>query len=340
MDGRTGIGWALAALIAALLGGCGGSPPGRARDAAAGGAITIDDPVDGQALRVKQQDVGTLRRKTRVRGRAPAGSTVLLKAGCRPRPCSARATAGDDGRWSTTMNLTVARSAGFVSIDAKAGVGRSPTQGAAVATVELIGAKQAPRAKRKSVASAKRQARNGSAASNTAAPARRTLPRDVLVIGDSLAVGTAEALPAALPGWRVRTDAKIGRPLAEGMRILGAEGDAPAVLAFSLFTNDDPRNTAALEAAVRSTATRQGGCAVWSTVVRPPLNGVSYEAANSLLRRLANDPELALGLRLVDWSAEVAQSPSLIAGDGVHATPEGYRLRAQMFAQAILACAE
>jgi lysophospholipase L1-like esterase len=112
-----------------------------------------------------------------------------------------------------------------------------------------------------------------------------------------------------------------------------------AILAFSLFTNDGPRNTPALQDAVRSTAARAGGCAVWATVVRPPLGGVSYDAANTLLRRLANDPELALGLQLVDWAAEVAQSPSLIARDGVHGTPAGYRALAQLYAQAIASCA-
>jgi hypothetical protein len=338
MDRRAGIGWAAVAAVA-LLAGCGGSSSGPAAETAPpateGGAISIDEPVDGRALRANEGEGGTLRRTVHVRGRAPAGSAVNLSAGCRPRACRARATVGEDGRWSASMNLTASRSAGFVSIDANAG----ERIGSGVATVELVGAKQAPSGKRDGVASARRQARKGSAASGTKPPARRTLPRDVLVIGDSLAVGTAQALPDALPGWRVRTDGKIGRPLAEGMRILGAQGDAPALLAFSLFTNDDPRDTAALEAAVRSTATRPGGCAVWATVVRPPLNGVSYEAANAVLRRLANDPELALGLQIVDWSAAVAQSPSLIAGDGVHATPDGYRARAQMFAHAITACA-
>ena len=92
----------------------------------------------------------------------------------------------------------------------------------------------------------------------------------MLVIGDSLAVGMADALRAALPGWRVRIEAKHGRSLAEGMRILAEQVDAPAILAFSLFTNDGPTATGALEAAVRATAGRRGGCAVWATIVRPP----------------------------------------------------------------------
>jgi lysophospholipase L1-like esterase len=161
----------------------------------------------------------------------------------------------------------------------------------------------------------------------------------VLVIGDSLAVGMQDALRAALPGWRVRVDARIGRPLAEGMRVLGAQRDVPAILAMSLFTNDDPGATQALEQAVRATAGRSGGCAVWATIVRPPYNGISYAAANGVLVRLAGDPQLALGLRLVDWRGAVAQSPSYLAGDGVHGTPEGYRARGELYAAAIRACA-
>jgi lysophospholipase L1-like esterase len=175
------------------------------------------------------------------------------------------------------------------------------------------------------------------AATTLDAPAPRRRKHDVLVIGDSLAVGFEPALKAALPGWRVRVDGRIGRPLAEGMRILAGQTSTPAILAFSLFTNDDPRETPALEAAVRATATRPGGCAVWATVVRPPLAGVSYDAANALLRGLANDPELAL--RLVDWAAAVARSPSLLARDGVHGTPAGYRALGRLYAAAVASCA-
>ena len=159
------------------------------------------------------------------------------------------------------------------------------------------------------------------------------------MIGDSLAVGMADALRAALPGWKIEIDALTSRPLADGMRILAAQRDAPAIVAFSLFTNDGPTATGALESAVRATATRPGGCAVWATVVRPPLDGVTYRAANELLERLAGDPQLALGLQLVDWSGVVARSPSYLAGDGVHATAAGYRARGQLYAGAIRACA-
>jgi lysophospholipase L1-like esterase len=125
------------------------------------------------------------------------------------------------------------------------------------------------------------------------------------------------------------------------MRLLAATGlgSAPVVLAMSLFTNDDPRNTGALESAVRTSVSRAGGgCAVWATIVRPPLGGVGYQAANDLLERLAADPALAGRLLIVPWARQVAAHPGWLAGDGVHATPEGYRARAQMYADAARAC--
>lgn len=328
---------AVVCLGAASVAGCGSSPGGSKETTApaAGAAITIQAPADGQRLKAGQTASGALRVRARVRGRARPGSSIFLSAGCRPQRCQAQASAGADGRWAETMTLSVPRAARFVTIDANA-QRDVVAGGSAVATVELVGPAR-PRAR----ATTKRGSSSaGGGASTRRAPARPTLPRDVLVIGDSLAMGMAEPLQAALPGWRVRTDGRIGRALAEGMRVLGEQSSPPAILAFSLFTNDEPGNTRALEAAVRSTATRPRSCVVWSTVVRPPLDGISYDAANTLLRGLANDPQLALGLQVVDWAAEVAQSPSLVASsDGVHATPAGYRARALLYAAAIQSCA-
>jgi hypothetical protein len=333
-----------AALAAIAAAGCGAGdenvrrPATTARPAPAA-RVTIDEPADGQALRGRAGSDGRLRLRTRVRGRARPGQVVYVSASCRPRPCEARAVAGAPGRWSAPIVLTTTPAARFVTIDAGARKGVVGA-GSAVATVELVGARRARRAVARDgdrAAARRRGARpDDGAPQRTSRPA---LPRDVLVIGDSLAEGMADGLKAALPGWRVRVDAEIGRPLADGMRILAAQRAAPAILAFSLFTNDDPRNQRTLEAAVRASASRAGGCAVWATIVAPPVKGLGFGAVNDMLRGLAGDPDLALSLQLVDWSAAVARSPSLLAGDGVHATPAGYGARAELYAGAIRACA-
>jgi hypothetical protein len=325
---------AAAFLAGAALASC-GSDHARPRptSTAAVEQITIEEPTDGQALRGRELEDGGLRLRARVSGTARPGSAVFLSASCVPVPCKARAAVDFNGRWSTPLELNAPGEGRFVTIDANAQEGVAEA-GSAVATVELVGSRRARDAIRRDAARAR-----STPPSRRSGPARPGLPHDVLVIGDSLAVGMADALQAALPGWRVRVDAKTSRPLAEGMRILGTQRQAPAILAFSLFTNDDPHNTGALASAVRATAARPGGCTVWATIAAPPVKGADYSAANQLLRSLASEPDLALSLQIVDWSTAVAESPALIAGDGVHATPEGYRKRAELYADAIRACA-
>jgi hypothetical protein len=162
----------------------------------------------------------------------------------------------------------------------------------------------------------------------------------LLLIGDSLAVGSAAMMPLVLPNLRVYTDGNGGRPVAEGIRILSQTPlppDGSTVLAFSLFTNDDPRHTRQLAAAVRASLLAAGpqGCVVWATIVRPPMHGVSYDAANDLLRRMAaSEPRL----RLVRWDEMIKAEPILMGPDGIHPTPPGYRVRAQMYADAVRSC--
>jgi hypothetical protein len=333
---------AIAGLCAAAVSGCGDDAPGTRTATGAlpalspSAPVSIERPLDGSRVRASQTPAGRLRARVRVAGATKRGGAVYLSASCRPLRCDARATAGRDGRWTVSVTLATTRGSRFVTIDASSQPQVAST-GSAVTTVELA------------VRGGGGARRSGSAGSPraTAAPpppppppvAQRppSLPHDVLVIGDSLAVGMADALRASLPGWQVSIDAKISRPLATGMDILAAQAGPPAILALSLFTNDDPGATAALERAVRATAGRPGGCAVWATIVRPPYNGVSYDAANRVLKRLASDPRL--NLRLVDWARFVSESPSFIAGDGVHATPAGYRARGELYAQAIRSCA-
>jgi lysophospholipase L1-like esterase len=123
------------------------------------------------------------------------------------------------------------------------------------------------------------------------------------------------------------------------MRILQQHSKPPAILAFSLFTNDDPRNVAQLVAAVRATASRVNACAVWATIVRPPVGGMSYAGVNRRLKQLARSDDLALGLQIADWAGAVASQPSLLSGDGVHATAQGYATMARLYNDAIRRCA-
>lgn len=159
--------------------------------------------------------------------------------------------------------------------------------------------------------------------------------RNLLLIGDSLAVGIQPTLPGMLPGFDIATNARVGRPLAEGMQIIRSRDRLPKVMAVSLFTNDDPRRVDALVSAAREVLRRQGqGCVIWSTIVRPAVGGVSYYKANRALRRLAADPKTNGRLVIVPWDLAVNGRSYFMSGDGVHPTAAGYKLRARMYAKA------
>jgi lysophospholipase L1-like esterase len=160
----------------------------------------------------------------------------------------------------------------------------------------------------------------------------------MVVVGDSLAEGVRSPLTNALSGWTLSTNARVGRPLAEGMGIVRGMSERPPVLAISLFTNDGPGAVDALRSAVRETITRQSGhgCVVWATIVRPAVGGVTYARANQALAELAaENPSV---MKLVPWAQQVAAQPEWLGSDGVHATPAGYSARAQMYAEAARSC--
>jgi hypothetical protein len=321
----------LAWLCALLATGCGGGGEGsaRTRSAAAHGFVTIARPSDGRRIHARETKRGAWIAKLAVRGSAAPNSTVHLRGGCRPKPCLAQTRADAGGAWSARLPVRTLPSVRFVTVDA--GPDKMFAKGSSVVTVELYGPRRTVTA----------QAGPSAPRENRASkpPPPRTLPRDVLVIGDSLAVGMAPALKADLRGWNVRVDARIGRPLAAGMKILAQRSSAPAIVAFSLFTNNDPRGSGQLEQAVRASAARPGGCAVWATIVAPPVNGVGYAAVNRMLGGLARESQLALSLQVVDWARAVAADHSLLAGDHVHGTAAGYATLARLYADAIRACA-
>jgi hypothetical protein len=161
------------------------------------------------------------------------------------------------------------------------------------------------------------------------------------LIGDSLAVGTDTPLRADLPGWRVTTDGRVSRFLATGMAVLGMTPlpTTPRALAFSLFTNDDPTHVDELDAAVRDSLERLGSrdCALWATIVRPDVAGISYGAANRRLRELAVEDDR---VRIVDWARAVKRHREWLTKDHVHPTAEGYAARARLYARAATQCAD
>jgi hypothetical protein len=160
----------------------------------------------------------------------------------------------------------------------------------------------------------------------------------LLVNGDSLAEGTRPYIPRELPDWEVRQSTKVSRHASEGAGVMRRYGRRlPRVIHVSLGTNDDPSQTAAFRVAVGDVMDVAGGrrCVVWTNIVRPPYDGVSYRGYN---RILAREDERRENLRVVNWVRMVRRHPEWLADDGVHVSAAGYRARARAVARAVSRC--
>jgi hypothetical protein len=343
---------ALLCAVASLVAGCGRD---EASTATVAGerlpAIEITEPGHQREYRAAREG-NSLSRRFDVRGTAAPGRLVSVVARCQVGRCAAEVKPDDDGRWATRLAITT--STFQPSVKVTASYADDPAAGDP-ATVEIT-LREPERPKRSTTTSTTaddraretREPSGGGRDPRPTGPASSTdrpvggarAPTRLTMIGDSLAEGTQPYLEGFLPGWTVTTDARRGRTLGQGMALLrdAPLGAGPHVLAFSLFTNDGPGSVATLDAAVRESARRagSGGCAIWATIVRPPVGGVSYDAANARLRQLGATLE---AVRIVDWASWVRRNPDWMAGDGVHATPEGYRSRARLYAELARTCA-
>jgi hypothetical protein len=169
------------------------------------------------------------------------------------------------------------------------------------------------------------------------APAPIPSSRGVLVIGDSLEVGTAPYLEGLLPGQSVTVDAQKSRPSPDGVAILRRRlRPHHGVVVFDLGVNNSPGSPQILAADLASVLGLAGDrCIVVGTLARPPLGGATIAAANEVVRGFAaQNPQV----RLFDWRGATLSRPGLLAGDGAHGTSSGYAFRAQLVAQAVQSC--
>jgi hypothetical protein len=159
----------------------------------------------------------------------------------------------------------------------------------------------------------------------------------LLHVGDSLAVGSDPPLRQLLPGWSITTDALKSRPTGAGVAIIDRQASLPAALVVELGTNDSPDQPAQFASYVRHVLALAGPnrCVVWVNIHRPPYDGVSYAGFNRALDQIAAS---SANLAVVDWNGMVDSGQAQVAGDGVHATPDGYRARAAAIAQALQGC--
>jgi dienelactone hydrolase len=157
----------------------------------------------------------------------------------------------------------------------------------------------------------------------------------VLVVGDSLVIGTTPYLKGAVDE-SVTSDGRIGRPSGEAVSVLRSKFSGQRVVVFDAGVNDDPSQPGRLSSDLAAARSLTGSrCLVVSTMSRPPYRGVSVDGLNRAVRSFASSSP---AVQLVDWRAAALANPRLINSDGVHPTAAGYRLRAGLFAQAIASC--
>jgi hypothetical protein len=192
----------------------------------------------------------------------------------------------------------------------------------------LAGAPEPTRAP-KAAAPTESEAASGAGAAPT--------PGHLLVVGDSLAKATEAPLAQLLPGWQIQTNAYTGRHTDDGVAEITSRSNLPDVIFVSLGTNDNPSETASFEGEVERVLDAAGPsrCVVWANISRPPYAGVSYAGYNRVLERLSYSRP---NLTVVDWAGITGAQAGLLGSDGVHATSEGYAVRAQAIASAIASC--
>ncbi|MEA2242815.1 MAG: GDSL-like Lipase/Acylhydrolase family [Solirubrobacteraceae bacterium] len=156
---------------------------------------------------------------------------------------------------------------------------------------------------------------------------------EVLVVGDSLAVGTMPYLDMLLTDRNLTWDAVNGRTTPQGIHALRLDLRAvePQAVVVSLGTNDGPdplRFTRRLRLVLGDLSPHT--CVIWTAIVRPPRKG-PYRALNRALRaEAARDRRLVV----INWDHAVKRG-TVNLHDGLHADAAGYRYRSLKIAQAV-----
>lgn len=142
----------------------------------------------------------------------------------------------------------------------------------------------------------------------------------VLVVGDSLGVGTAPSLRRRIGG--VGADVEVGRGSAEGVRVLDQRlRDRHGAVVFDLGTNDPTAND--LRRSLRRASNIVGERDLYLSTV----NGPDAAAKNRLLTRFARRHD---NVHLIRAAQKIGTGP-----DGIHYSPQGYDQRAALYSRAI-----
>jgi hypothetical protein len=158
-------------------------------------------------------------------------------------------------------------------------------------------------------------------------------PAQVLIVGDSLAVGMRPFLGDLITDREVTFDVRAGWTTPQGMEALrlDLEQFAPQTVVISLGSNDgsDPGVFAdRIRRILR--ALPPSSCVVWPAIIRPKRKG-EYRGLNRVLRDEARHDDR---LTVIDWDRMVRKGQVRLR-DGLHPDEDGYRWRAWVTAGAV-----
>jgi lysophospholipase L1-like esterase len=160
------------------------------------------------------------------------------------------------------------------------------------------------------------------------APARARADDGTLYVGDSLGVGTVRQLRSTTAGAMVEGDTRVGRSSTEGLAVLRSRlRRRHKVVVFDLGTNDGSPDL------LRQNLDRARGLTGERTLIVFTLNKPGARPYNSAIRAFARSAD---NVFVIDWHSTAAAA-HLLAGDGIHASPSGYRRRAALVASLIRA---
>jgi len=158
-------------------------------------------------------------------------------------------------------------------------------------------------------------------------------PAQVLIVGDSIAVGMRPFLPEMLTDREVTFDTVAGRTTPQGMRALRFELTrvTPHTLVINLGTNDGS-HAGVFANRIRRTlgSLAPDTCVVWPTISRAPRKG-DYRGLNRVLREAARRDRRLI---VIPWDRMVAKG-TVALPDGVHPDVYGYRYLSHVTAAAI-----
>lgn len=173
-----------------------------------------------------------------------------------------------------------------------------------------------------------------------ASAGRATGPRAVLVVGDSLTVGTEPWLDQAVRGrgWTLMgVDARVGRGVPEGLSVLRSDiGSLPGgTVVVALGTNSLSATASDVAGWLRSARQIVGSRRlIWVNLCldgRPGTWLGSYRQINRWLAAYAPD----YGVQLADWCSFATRYGIDTGPDGIHYTSAAYQERAAFYAAAI-----